>query len=147
MAKDDYSGITAQTKVSHHRQRDAEVLLGAQRWLGAMYLAGYAVECLLKSKLMKRFQCHDLEELEKHLREKRLMRDRETVFSHQLYLLMQLTGALDRLRMNREAWLAFATVNAWVPAWRYSPMSRSKQEASTFVDAVKLVTHWISANT
>jgi hypothetical protein len=146
MAKDEYGGITAQTKAGLHRQRDAEALLHAQRWLGAMYLAGYSVECLLKSKLMQRFDCHDLKELETHLRTKQLMRTADTVFSHQLYFLLQLTGALDRLRMNRQAWLAFATVNAWVPAWRYSPLARTKQEAKEFVDAVKIVTHWLTVN-
>lgn len=111
-----------------------------------MYLAGYAVECLLKAKLMRRFRCQDLKELEDYLRTKRLMRSADTVFSHQLFFLMRLTGAMDRLKMNREAWLAFTTVNEWVPAWRYSPRQRTRLEATDFAESVKTLTHWLDAN-
>jgi hypothetical protein len=92
MGKDSYSGVTAQQKASHQRRLDADALLAAKRWVGAMYLAGYAVECLLKAKLMQRFQCLNLQQLEQHLREKRLLRRADTIFSHQLYFLLQLTG-------------------------------------------------------
>jgi len=74
------------------------------------------------------------------------MRTADTVFSHQLFFLMRLTGAMDRLKMNREAWLAFTTVNEWVPAWRYSPRQRTKQEATDFSESVKTMTHWLEAN-
>ncbi len=146
MAKDEYSGVTAQRKASHQRRLDAEALLASQRWLGAMYLAGYAVECLLKAKLMQRFRCLYLSELERRLRDKRLMGRADTIFSHQLHFLLRLTGALDRLRMNREAWLAFTTINEWVPAWRYFPRERTQAEAHDFCESMRIVLHWIDAN-
>lgn len=146
MAKDETSGVTAQRKASHQRRIDAEALIAAKRWLGAMYLAGYAVECLLKAKLMQRFRCVDLSDLERRLREKRLMGRADTIFSHQLFFLLRLTGAQDRLRMNREAWLAFTTVNQWVPAWRYFSRQRTPAEALDFCASVRVVLHWIDAN-
>jgi len=51
-----YSGITEQTKASVHRLDDARALLREQRWRGSMYLAGYAIECQLKAKLMQNHQ-------------------------------------------------------------------------------------------
>jgi len=36
-------------QLSEERIADAQALLGAQRWTGAYYLAGYALECALKS--------------------------------------------------------------------------------------------------
>lgn len=143
MAKDSYSGVTAQQKASRQRRLDAEALLSAKRWIGAMY---FAVECLLKAKLMRRFRCLNLSQLERHLRDKGLMRNADTIFSHQLHFLLRLTGAVDRLRMNREAWLAFAVVNEWVPAWRYFPRERTKSEADDFFEAVRIVLHWIDVS-
>ena len=40
--------------LAEERLRDAETLLRAQRWSGAYYLAGYAVECGLKSCILVR---------------------------------------------------------------------------------------------
>jgi hypothetical protein len=34
---------------SRHRHKDAELLQQSARWNGAIYLAGYAIECSLKS--------------------------------------------------------------------------------------------------
>ena len=41
-------------QLAEERLRDAEALLAAQRWSGAYYLAGYAVECGLKSCILVR---------------------------------------------------------------------------------------------
>jgi hypothetical protein len=41
-------------QLAEERIRDAEALLNAQRWSGAYYLAGYAVECGLKSCILVR---------------------------------------------------------------------------------------------
>lgn len=41
-------------QLAEERLRDAEALLNAQRWSGAYYLAGYAVECGLKSCILVR---------------------------------------------------------------------------------------------
>jgi HEPN domain-containing protein len=146
MSKSRFAGITEQTKAGIRRLRDAEVLRGGKRWLASMYPAGYAVECLLKAKLMRKFGCLELAELADHLRTKRLLGRGDSVFSHQLRLLVRLTGALDRLRMNRDAWIAFNVVNEWVPAWRYSPAERTARQAADFIESVRKVTHWIDVN-
>ncbi len=41
------------------RIRDAEVLFDAGQWSGAYYLAGYAVECVLKACIAKLTSLHD----------------------------------------------------------------------------------------
>ena len=46
------NGISELARASRHRFADARALLREARWQGAMYIAGYAVECLLKTKLM-----------------------------------------------------------------------------------------------
>ena len=72
MAHDSYSGVSEQTKASKHRLADAEALLQEQRWRGVMYVGGYAVECLLKAKLMRMFKCVNLRELEEKLKRRKL---------------------------------------------------------------------------
>lgn len=68
-------------KLAKERIRDARALLAAKRWSGAYYLAGYAVECALKARILRyveatgvifpdrkyaeRCWTHDLEELVK----------------------------------------------------------------------------------
>ena len=46
--------------IADQRIQDAEALLRAGRWSGAYYLAGYAVECALKSIICKRFVAEEL---------------------------------------------------------------------------------------
>lgn len=48
MTRDLFIGITEQSKASAHRGDDAHALLNATRWRGAMYMAGYSVECSLR---------------------------------------------------------------------------------------------------
>jgi hypothetical protein len=38
-----------QLEASRHRRKDAELLQQSARWNGAIYLAGYAIECSLKA--------------------------------------------------------------------------------------------------
>ena len=57
--------IKAETE--KHRMDDARALFNSVRWRGAMYLAGYSIECLLKTKLMRMFDCRHLQELDEEL--------------------------------------------------------------------------------
>ncbi len=53
MTQDLYFGISEQSKASKHRLDDARALFNAVRWRGAMYMAGYALEYLLKRKVLQ----------------------------------------------------------------------------------------------
>jgi len=143
MLRELHYGVTEQAKAGKHRLDDAKSLLAANRWRGAMYLAGYSIECLLKSKLMKRFSCRHLKELEQELRRKQILPSELTVFTHQLELLLRLTDGLDRLRMNTELWRVFNRVNRWVPAWRYTADLSNRDDASEFLLAVERLSQWI----
>jgi HEPN domain-containing protein len=125
---------------------DARALLKASRWRGAMYMAGYTVECLLKTKLMKIYDCHHLNELEARLRERRVLSTRGTVFTHQLEILLRLTQSLDRLRQDQPTWRLFNIVNRWIPAWRYSADPSRREDAEDFLEAVAKVARWIERN-
>lgn len=139
-------GVSEQAKAGKHRMDDARALLNSVRSRGAMYMAGYSVECLLKTKLMRMFNCRHLKELEEELRNRNVLAGDATVFTHQLEVLLRLTNGIDRLRQNEEHWRQFNIVNRWVPAWRYSADLSNREDASDFLEAVDKVSHWIEYN-
>jgi len=146
MTRDWFYGVSEQAKASKHRLDDSRALLNAVRWRGAMYMAGYAIECRLKSKLMRIFDCRHLRELEEELQRRKMVPANATIFTHQLEVLLRLTQGLDRLRQNEPLWRSFNIVNRWVPAWRYSADLSSREDAEDFLDAVEQIIHWIDNN-
>lgn len=146
MPSDLFGGINEQEKAGKHRLDDARALLDAGRWRGAMYLAGYAVECLLKVKLMRMYGCRNLNELENVLRERELLTGHETIFTHRLETLFKLTRSSERLRSNPGIWKRFGTLNRWMPAWRYTADLSDSANAKDFVQSVEQVVHWIEVN-
>lgn len=146
MTRDLFYGVSEQGRAGKHRMDDARALLNAVRWRGAMYLAGYSVECLLKTKLMRMFDCRHLLELEEELQRRGVLANDATVFTHQLERLLELTNALERLRQNREHWQLFNLVNRWVPAWRYTADLSNQEDAYDFIEAVDKLARWIDNN-
>ncbi|MEM7531052.1 MAG: hypothetical protein AAF639_02655 [Chloroflexota bacterium] len=143
---DDFIGLNEQLKASKHRLDDAHALFNAVRWRGAMYMAGYSIECLLKVKLMQMYNCYNLRDLEIELQRRGVLATDATVFTHHLEALLRLTQAQNRLRQNHNVWPLFNIVNRWIPAWRYTANLSSREEAEIFLDAVENVWHWIEHN-
>ena len=125
---------------------DARALLNAVRWRGSMYMAGYAVECLLKYRLMQIFECRHLRELEEELHRRGVLSEQKTVFTHQLEVLLRLTNGFDRLRQSEEHWRLFNMVNRWIPAWRYNSDLSNRDDAEDFLAAVEKIARWIENN-
>jgi len=146
MSHDLYTGVSEQAKASKHRLEDARALLNAGRWRGAMYMSGYAVECLIKTKLMRAYGCRNLHELEDELQRRNLLANQATVFTHQLELLLRFTPTFDRLRQNRKFWPLFNLVNRWIPAWRYTSDLANRQDAEDFLEAVEDIMNWLENN-
>jgi hypothetical protein len=147
MAKKHASGLSDLAKASHHRLEDARALFRERRWRGSMYMGGYAVECLLKTKLMERFQCRNLEQLEIDLHKRRRIRRQTSVFTHEISLMVNLLGCRERLRRNLQLWRDFNHACQWSPAWRYWADPATKDAAGDFIAAVARLLHWIGANT
>lgn len=146
MSRNLYTGITEHAKASLHRREDAQALFREQRWRGAMYLAGYSVECLLKAKLMRMYSCYNLLDLESELRRRSLLAADSTILTHQLEILLRLANGLDRLRQNAKLCPAFNLVNRWIPAWRYNPNIANSQDAEDYLNAVDHIRQCIENN-
>src|SRR5947207_2045733 len=126
------SGATRGTvfqQVARVRLEDGAVLLENERYSGAIYLAGYALECLLKWAVTERRQCvylpleletHDLAELLAQSGLKRtLMRDHD------------LSAKFDRL------------AESWGPELRYLAKEPTAKSANQLYQQIALVYHWI----
>ncbi|WP_435020958.1 hypothetical protein TA3x_002112 [Tundrisphaera sp. TA3] len=146
MARDDHHGINDQFKASQHRRDDAQVLFHGARWRASMYLGGYAVECLLKARLMKRYGVRTLADLDQDLKSRGLIAGEATVYSHEIEWLFRITGDQARIRSDRDAWKAYVTVNRWGPEWRYDPDLSGREEAEDFLDALDRVLSWLRAH-
>ena len=146
MTRDQFDGVSQQTKAGRERFKDAEELIAAERWQGAMYMAGYAVECLLKSKLMRMYGCRHLRQLEDELMTRGDLKSHESIYTHNLNVLLEITRSSDRLKQNSEICNTFNLVNRWMPAWRYSTDEHDSQDAEEFMDAVARLIQWINNN-
>lgn len=143
MGRRDYQGRTDLRKAARKRLGDAKELLQSKEphGQGAMYLAGYAVECKLKAIAMEIHGCWTLQELAKNWDV-----DERDVFTHGLECLIQRLPFHIRFTRSR-VWRLFAgQVNRWKPSWRYSPRRIDKKEAGSFIDAVECVLKWLEAN-
>lgn len=146
MSRDRHSGVSDQGKASEQRRRDTGCLRDGGRLRGAVYVAGYAVECRLKQRLMQMFDCLHLEELERKLRERGLLPGDESVFTHRLLSLLDLTGATGRMKTDVVLWRQFSLVNTWHPAWRYNPREPRQEDADKSLAAVDTVLGRLRAN-
>ncbi len=153
MSRHEFSKTADQRKAAFRRLRDAIKLLdcqdGGDDWLekkglharGAMYLAGYAVECKLKAVAMEIFRCRDLRELQC-----KWSVTEQDVFSHGLEAIAMRLPTYSRFRQS-PAWRDFAgQVNRWRPSWRYDPDDHRNKSAAAFIEAVQNVYNCLDTN-
>ena len=141
-----HDGVSELAVASRQRLADAKALLNASRWRGAMYMAGYAVECLLKTKLMHIYDCKNLRQLEDLLLQRSILPTHRTVFTHELEDLLKLAPGYNRLMRNREMLPLFNKVNQWTPNWRYTSKSTNRREATEFMTSIENFMRWVNNN-
>ena len=146
MRRELYDGVTEQARASQHRFDDARALLNASRERCSMYIAGYAVECLLKTKLMHIYNCRNLRSLDAELHRRSLLPGHRTVFTHELEELLKLSPGYNRMRQSPRVWMLFKEVNRWTSQWRYSAERITEGEAFNFLNAVEKFMRWIDNN-
>jgi HEPN domain-containing protein len=123
--------------LAKERIREAKVLLDAQHWSGAYYLAGYAVECALKACIAKRMQAEEFPD--KTLAEK--------CWTHNLPQLLGLTGLKDdfaaAMQADTDLRDNWDIVKAWTEASRYARKKRAA--AQDLYDAITDRKHGVFA--
>jgi hypothetical protein len=146
---------------AQRRLEDAQELLEPRTWepqrsdadqrhlRTAMYLAGYAVECLLKAYLIQQIGAQTLREAVALLNVRLQARGREPVADisrsaagHRLIYILRYTDLTGYPGYSEALWGRLAQ---WNSAWRYEtdPVARSAAEA--FIGDVQTAVNWLSA--
>jgi HEPN domain-containing protein len=125
-----HTGRADQHKASVARRVDAERLRAAQRWRGAMYLMGYALECSLKARLMERHDVRHLDDLAERL--SRRFGKPVDPKKHSLAYLFELTEA--NARLSGAARRAYNACVRWRVDWRYDPHGGTREDCDAFFE-------------
>lgn len=106
--------------IAQARLKDAEVLFEAQRYEGAVYLCGYAVELGLKYKICKTLNWDDFPLTRAEFQ------NYSTFKIHKLDVLLHLSGAEENIKSKFLA--EWSAVSEWKPENRYQPIGNIKEE-------------------
>jgi HEPN domain-containing protein len=120
-------------RVALQRFGDAEILQANDRTTGAMYLAGYAVECVLKALLLAHVPAG---------RHGRLVESFRGKIGHSFEWLAQ---ELRRrgVRFPAEVLRSLRRVNSWSTDLRYNAGKQKLSETRAFLDATVQVVQWV----
>ncbi len=121
-------------RCAFQRYEDAQVLLRADHATGAVYLAGYGIECILKALV--------LSDLVPAIRMQMLHSFRGTR-AHDYEWLRTRYLENGGARFPREITAAFTLVNDWSTDMRYLPRTLKAEEAAGFLDVAERIIHWI----
>lgn len=118
--------------IAHARRDDAQVLMSAARYDGAVYLCGYAVEVALKARVCQALGWAGYPATRGEFDGYQSFR------THDLDVLLHLSGVESTIKTQRLAeWSVLAT---WDPSARYRPIgSASPQEAADMLSAVTTI--------
>lgn len=104
-------------KIAKARLKDAEVLAASQRYEGAIYLCGYAVELGLKARICRTLKWPGFPSTNKEFKEYLSFK------THNLDVLLHLTGIEDRIKTELLA--EWSAVAEWDPESRYNPIGNA----------------------
>ncbi len=123
---------------SRRRLEDAEVLLDKERWIGAMYLGGYAIECALASLI-----CYN--EGTTNYKDTRAGKSVQGSKVHNLGAMLNFAGSgvknaieIDRTGRLKSAWVIVSR------EWRYGQLRYygkvgDERTAEMFISSVKTI--------
>ena len=131
--KPDTYGQSIQLGASRHRLEDAKALHDKQRWKGAIYMGGYAIECALKSLICFEdgvYNFKDTRTFKKGLKGSDL---------HSLVKLLEAVPRVQKAIAISELYqTAWNTISSWRnDKLRYSDQQGNKEESQKFIDAVE----------
>lgn len=118
------------------RYEDADALLAAGRHTGAVYLAGYAVECMFKSLILSRLGAKDRSVMMDGFR---------GVRGHNLESLKDRFERVAGIPIPGNIARNFYRVNNWTTDIRYQTRALRLKEALAFVEAVQQILNWADA--
>jgi len=120
-------------RVAYQRFEEAEILYEAERFTGAVYLAGYSVECMLKALILNSLPGGRRASAEAEFRGSR---------AHQFEWLRQRYAETGAPPLPVETAQSLSFVGTWETSLRYSPGMGDRIEAGRFLREVRAVVQW-----
>jgi hypothetical protein len=115
------------------RFTDAELLLEGGRTTGAIYLAGYTVECMLKALLLSLIPQGKRQEMLQQFRGSR---------AHDFEWLQARYYEYGGPRFPADTQRDFVFVNTWDTQIRYESGTARPRDAEAFLNAVQRIVNW-----
>lgn len=120
-------------RCAFQRYEEAEVLFNAEFTTGAVYLAGYGIECILKALVLMAVPVAVRTETLKSFR---------GIKAHEFEWLRSLYLTNGGARFPPVITQQFTLVNDWSTDLRYTPRSVREGEAEAFLEAAVAIIHW-----
>jgi HEPN domain-containing protein len=118
------------SQIALARVKDAEALLRAKRFDGAVYLTGYSVELSLKARVCRTLRWAGYPQTNAEFESLRTFR------THDLDLLLRLSGCESRIKTKYFA--DWSSVAQWRSDARYRPVGSAKEsDARQMISAAK----------
>lgn len=120
-------------RAAKQRFEDAEFLLSAERTTAAVYLAGYSIECMLKSLVLSRAP---------RSRQAEIVRSFRGAKAHEYDWLLRIYSERSGPALPIDIVPHFARVNAWSTDMRYSPGTLEYRDATVFLESAVEIMNW-----
>ncbi len=119
-------------RAARQRYEDAELLLRAGRTTGAVYLAGYTVECMLKALILVSVAERERENSLRTIRK----------IGHNIQKLGALYRQHGRAQIPHEVTRHLTRVAAWSTDLRYSDGTLRARDVEEFIESVVAISQW-----
>src|SRR5436309_2919768 len=120
-------------RAARQRFEDAQLLLGAGRTTGAVYMAGYTVECVMKALVLAGVAVSLRRQIHGEFRGNR---------GHSIAWLGDLFRRHTGGSIPRDVTRHLARVDAWTTDLRYETGVLGRREANEFMRAVTAISAW-----
>lgn len=118
--------------IARARLKDAEALLSAGRYDGAVYLCGYSVEIGLKARICRTLRWDGFPSTSKEFEDYRSFK------THNLDVLLHLSGAEKKIKPTYLT--AWSFVAGWEPDTRYKQIgTATSTEAADMINSAKIL--------
>ena len=119
-------------RIARARIKDADILLSARRYDGAIYLCGYAIELALKARICTTLKWAGYPESNKDFK------DYGSFRTHDLDVLLHLSGKEIFIKTN--CFAEWSAVVGWSPSSRYQIIGTTKRSnVKSMIDAAKIL--------
>jgi hypothetical protein len=120
-------------RCSFQRFEESQILLRTGYTTGAVYLAGYAIECILKSLILSAVSRNKVDAVLQSFRGQR---------AHDYQWLRSLCFSKGGARFPTEVRHSFTLVDGWSTEMRYSPLVLKIEDANSFLKAADVILRW-----